>query len=66
MLFLLFVLSSLTGRLEIGGSVCESFSLGFVPASHRLLCLNFVRGDVSGSTSSEDLEISLLHVGTRS
>ena len=64
---LFFVFSGLIGRLRIlSGSGHGSLSLGFIPASHRPLCLDFVRGGVSGSTSSEDLGISFSHVKTRS
>ena len=71
---LLLVLLGFIGRLRIlGGSRYESGcgalrSLGVISAMvfSRSLGLDLVRSGVSGLTSSEDLEISLLHVGTRS
>ena len=70
MLLLLFVLSSLIGRLEIGGSGRGSggitFTSRFIPAIHRSLGLDFMRGSVNRSISLKDLYISLMYVGTRS
>ena len=70
MLLLLFVLSSLIGRLEISGSGRGSgggtFTSGFIPATHRSLGLDFVSGGVSELVPSKDLYISLLYVKTRS
>ena len=69
-LLLLFVLSRLIGRLEIGGSGRGSRSRTlisrFVPAIHCSLGLDFVRGGVSRSIPSEDLYISLTYVGIQS
>ena len=66
MLLLLFVLSSLIGRLGIGRSGRESRggTLTSVLATHHSLGLNFVRGGVSGSVPSEDLYISLSYIKT--
>ena len=68
----LLVLLGFLGRLGLlGGSGCGSGcgafrSLGVIPTMvfPHSLGLDLVRGDVSGSISSEDLEISLSHVGT--
>ena len=68
-LFLLLVLPSLIGRLEIlGGSRYGSLSLGFVSAMifHRSLSLDLVCGSVGQSISSGDLLIGLSYGGTRS
>ena len=69
MLLLLFVLSSLIGRLEIGrsgrGSGGGTLTSGFIPATHCSLGLDFVSVDVSGMIPSEDLYISLSYVRTR-
>ena len=68
MLLLLFVLSSLFGRLGIGGSGRGSgggtLTSGFIPAAYRSLGLDFVRGGVSGLVPSEDLYISLSYIRT--
>ena len=70
MLLLLFVLSSLIGRLGIGGSGRRSgggtLTSEFIPATHRSLGLDFVSDGVSGLVPSEDLYISLSYVKTRS
>ena len=62
-LLLFLFLPSLIGRLGLrDGS--ESFrSLEVLSAQHRSLGLNFVRGGMSGSTSSEDLYFNLSHIG---
>ena len=68
MLLLLFVLSGLIGRLEIGESGRRSGggTLTSILATHRSLGLDFLHGDVSGSVPSEDLYISLSYIGARS
>ena len=54
-LLLLFIFPSLIGRLGLRGGSGSLRSLGVLSVGHRSLVLNFVRGGVSGSTSSEDL-----------
>ena len=62
MLLLLFVFPSLIGRFGLQDRSRGLRSFDVLPAVHRSLSFNFVRGDVSGSTSLEDLYISLSHV----
>ena len=69
MLLILLVLSGFIGKLGILGgngrrSRRRTFSLRLVPAIHCFLALDFMRGDVSGSTSLTNLEINLLQVKT--
>ena len=54
----------LIGRLGILSGSGRRSLLGFVPASHHPLRLDFVRGGVRWSIPSETTQISLPHVGT--
>ena len=65
LLFLL-VLPGFIGRLGLRGRSGVLRSLGILPAIHRFLGLNFVYSGMSESTSSEDLYISFLYIGTQS
>ena len=70
MLLLLFVLSSLLGRLGIGGSGCGSGgetlrSLGVIPAIYRSLRLDFMGSGMGRLISLETAQICLSHVRTR-
>ena len=64
MLFLLLILPSLIRRLKLRGGSESLKSLGVFSVMYRSLGLNFVYNCVSGSTSSEDLYVSLSYVGT--
>ena len=64
MLFLLLAFSGLIGRLELLGRSGGFRRFGVIPAIYHPLGLNFVRSDVIGSTSLEDLLINFLYVRT--
>ena len=64
MMLLLFVFLGLFGRLGFRDRNEGLGSLNILPAVYRFLCLNFMRGGVSGLTSLEDLYISFSHIET--